>query len=356
MTEKRGNRVKRILDSKRQPPEYQRLDIEPREGGKSLLHDDFGLPKVGPAPSRGDIPQMREVSNKPVSIKASVPDESRVQIAKGGIPQKGRPSRAAEQTFTKEEDDGFIPPKNNFVNVGQTEHAWYDEKVAGPSEMVDNNALDSNAPDEQLIDTDSLQGTNPLADIEQEELSEIRKQFEQRLQYIQDGVLSQLEDVVNLEDLEQFKANILGKSGVISTVLKQFKKLDSQDRQVVGELVNSVIDTLRLEFEAKEYEFLSDEEEDEDEESEHGDFPEEEDSNENLDVGPRQPQTAKVSAALAEGQYAVLVDDKLFTVVDSAQEARQVLSRLILGNNVDVERIQLIKRIPIDFGVVLYED
>lgn len=361
MPEKRGNRVRRILDSKRQPPEYQRLDIEPKQGGKSLLHDDFGLPKVGSASKKEDVPEMEEVSNEPVRVRASVPDESKVQIAKGGIPQRGRPSRAAEQSFTEEEDDRFIPPKSNFVSVGQKEHTWYDDKVAGPSEMVDNNALDPNAPDEQLIDTNSLQGANPLADVENEEVSEIRKHFEQRLRYVHDGVLSQLEDVVNLEDLEQFKANVLGKGGVFAAVLRQFKKLPPQERRVVGELVNSVIDSLKLEFEAKEYEFLSEEDEDEEFPPEVGEYeegrnPEDEDTDANMDVGPAQPQTAKVSSALGEGQYAVLVDDKLFTVVDSAQDARQVLSRLILGNNVDVERIQLIKRVPIDFGVVLYED
>jgi hypothetical protein len=345
MTEKRGNRVRRILESKRQPPEYQRLDIEPKEGGRSLLHDDFGLPRVSPTLSRGDVPQMREVSNKPVTIKASVPDESKIQIARGGIPQKGRPARAAEQTFTKEEDDGFIPPKNNFVNVGQIEHAWYDDKVAGPSEMVDNN---------HDVDADGLQGANPLADVEPE-VSEIQQQYKQRLQYIQDGVISQLEDVVSLEDLEQFKANILGRNGVVTSVLRQFKKLEGKDRQVVGEMINSVIENLKLEFESKEYEFLSDDDETpQDEEDETEDLPPE-----TPDTGKYssvfQP-VAKISAALAEGQWAIFVDDKMFTVVDSAQEARQTLTRLILGNNIDVQRIQLIKRIPIDFGVVLYED
>ena len=36
--------VRRAIEAKRNRPEYQRLDIEPETGGKSLLHDEHGLP------------------------------------------------------------------------------------------------------------------------------------------------------------------------------------------------------------------------------------------------------------------------------------------------------------------------
>lgn len=373
---KRGNRISRVLETKRQPPAHQQMDIDPAEGGRSLLHDEHGMPRVTPAPKQ-ESPPLKELPNIPISIKASVPAQP--QIARG-VPKKGQPSPAAQQVLQSDEDDGFIPPKNNFVNVGQTEHVWYDEKVAGPSE-VKQEIIDNN----KEVDVEKLQGLDPMADVQSSEVSEVRKQFEKRLNYIYNSVLTQLEDVVDLDQLDQFKSNVLGKNGVFVAVLKQFKKLPPEERQAVGELINSFIDNLKLEFEAKENEFLilTDEEGDEEFDGEGYDelvnemieapakvveklnkdqrtqgAPEPRSEPEAEDPGDREedPPPAKVSATLSEGQYGVLVDDKLFVVVDSNQDARNVLSRLILGNNVAVERIQLIKRIPIDFGVVLTEE
>lgn len=363
--DKRGSRIRRVLETKRQVPLYQQMDIEPAEGGRSLLHDEHGMPKVTPNPKR-ELPPLKELPSIPISIKASVPDQPK--IARDML-QKGSPSPAAQQVLQPDENDGFIPPKNNFVNVGQTEHVWYDEKVAGPSEtqqeMIDNN---------KDVNIDSLQGLNPMADVQEPKVSDIRKQFENRLKYIYNSVLSQLETVVDLNELEQFKSNVLGKNGVLVAVLKQFQKLPPEDRQAVGDLINSFIDNLKLEFDAKENQFLTDADDDDDDEFDGEGYDElvkemveappklveklSKQKAEPEDPGPWEgdPPPAKVSATLAEGQYGVLVDDKLFLVVDSNQEARNVLSKLILGNNVAVENIQLIKRIPIDFGVVLTEE
>jgi len=358
--EKRSNRVRKILDMKRQPPEHQRLDIEVKEGGRSLLHDDFGMPKVTPPP-RLETPSMREIPNEPVVIKASIPDLSKVRTARGNVQRR---DHLGKQTVTAqglaEDDDKFIPPKSNFVSVGQKEHTWYDDRVAGPSEMVDNN-------DE--MDTESLQGLDPMADVENEKMSEVRKSFENRLKNVFSGVDTQLESIVNTDQLEQFKKNIFGKGGLLDNVLKQFRSIPPNERQVVGELVNHYIEELKLQLDAKanELEEEDDEEEDSDEDGvdqyRGADYDgEQEDTSESdeddgvmLPADEKAPSTAKISSTLEEGQYGILIDDKLFTVAEDSAKAREALTRLVLGNNVDLKRVQVIKRVSVDFGILLEE-
>jgi hypothetical protein len=338
--QKRGNRVRRMLEQKRQPPAWQQMDIEPEEGGKSRLHDEHGLPKVAPVPKK-DLPKMPELPNTPVAIKAS--ERGAPSQMATGVPNKGRPSKSAEQDF---QDDGFIPPKNNFVNVGQVEQAWYDEKVAGPpQEMIDNN---------EEVDTESLQGMNPMEDVQDKNTAKLRKKFESRLQKVAQGVLAQLETVVNQEQLETFKANVLGRNGVFAKILLQFGELDPSERRVVGELVNQFIDALKLEFEAKEqelYEDFGDDEEEEFDEEGYDQMMAEEDPPE--DPAPR---VANVAQMLKPRDIAVLVDGKLIKVFDQATstltaELRDLLNKIILGNNIDPERVQVIKRLPVDFGI-----
>ncbi len=362
-SDQRGNRVRRILETKRQPPEYQRLDLEPKEGGRSLLHDEFGLPKVSPTPTnKGDIPIMKDIPNEPVSIKASQP----VAQVSNSLPKRGVPSVLAQQSFV---NDGFFPPKNNFVSVGQVESAWATKEVTGlpdttntNTSMVDNNWPESSSDEDGEIvakQIEKLQGMNPLADLENSNVSAARKHFEHRLQHILSEVIEKLHVVDSVDELTDFKANVLGKSGVLSVVLRQFAQVPPAERQVIGESINNVIDQLKLEFEAKEYELTSDEGEYEEDEpteedwAEHDSQNEEEETSQNEEEPQSQQGTAKISSALEEGQFAILIDDKLFTTVNDTQEARKVLTRLILGNNVPVENIQLIKRVPIDFGVIL---
>lgn len=361
----RANRIRRILDAKRQPPEYQKLDLEPKEGGKSLLHDEFGLPKVAHQSHKVDVPILKKISNKPVVIKASEPK----QPSSSFLPKKGIPTTSAQQSFS---DDGFIPPKNNFVSVGQVESAWATKEVTGlpdtknsKSPMVDNNWPETSSEedgDAVQNHVKKLQGMNPLEDLE----SSVRKNFEHQLQVMLTEVVEELSVVDSLDDFADLKSRILGKNGILSDILRQFSKIPSTERVAVGQLVNDVIDQLKLEFEAKEYELTSDAEEDEEKmhEDYEGDPPDAEESSQvhwedgeepELDVGPGpEPQTtAKISSALAAGQFAIFIDDKLFVTVATSKEVREVLTKLILGNNVPVENIQLIKRIPIDFGVIL---
>lgn len=343
----RGNRVKRILDKKRQPPEYQRLDLEPNEGGKSLLHDEFGFPKVAPQNNKEDFLIMKEISNKPVAIKAS---EVKPPQLSGGVPKKGMPSVSSYQDFS---EDGFIPPKNNFVSVGQVESAWATKEVTGlpdtnnsKSQMVDNNWVDNlSQEDGDAVEkhVESLQGMNPLTDLE----SSVRKNFEHQLQVMLNEVVEELGMTDSLDDLAEVKSRILGKKGVLNDLLHQFSKIPGTERPRIGQLVNDCIDQLKLEFEAKEYELTSDAEEDEKIQEDWQQEPIEE------DVESEQPVTAKISSTLAAGEFAIFIDDKWFKTVSSVKEVREILSKLILGNNVPVENIQLIKRIPIDFGVIL---
>ena len=148
------NVTKRILEAKTRQPEYLRLDVEPKVGGQSLLHDEFGMPKTGGG-QRRNIPPMKEISNEPVVVKASKPTKIKDRTFSMIQEEDGNYIRVPDFTGSNiEEDDKFIPPKSNFVSVGNMEHAWYDEKVTGIS-MVDNN-------DE--VDVASLQGINPLAE------------------------------------------------------------------------------------------------------------------------------------------------------------------------------------------------
>lgn len=343
--ERRGNRVRRMLEQKRQPPAWQQMDMEPEEGGKSRLHDEHGIPKVAPTPKK-DLPKMPELPDTPVVVKAS--ERGNPSQMATGIPNKGRPSKAAEQDF---QDDGFVPPKNNFVNVGQVEQAWYDEKVAGPpQEMIDNN---------EEVDTESLQGMNPMDDVQDKNIAKLRKKFESRLQKVAQGVLAQLETVVNPEQLETFKANVLGRNGVFAKILLQFGELDPSERRVVGELVNQFIDALKLEFEAKEqelYEDFGDDEEEFDEEGYDQMMAEDEDVNKDPPPENPAPRVANVAQMLKPSDIAVLVDGKLIKVFDQATstltaELRDLLNKIILGNNIDPERVQVIKRLPVDFGI-----
>lgn len=326
MNDKKGNRVRRILETKRQAPEYQRLDIEPKEGGKSLLHDEFGILKVSPLPpNKGDIPIMNEISNEPVQIKASVQSSNmKTPILKKGIPSPNN------------EDDGFVPPRSNFVSVGQKEHTWYSHEVAGyPKETIDNN-------DE--IDVDSLQGIDPLADVDDENISEIRKNFENILSMIEKDALSAVWAVTTLKELDEVKHTIFGKDSGLTLLLKEFKSIPQKEKHIVGDLINYVVENIKLEISAKrdsfevdgpnyeidnEEELQDSEEESESDESESVEFP-----------------------TLQEGSFAILVDDKLFNTTQSIVAAKDILSRLILGNNIDVSRIQVLKRIPVDFGII----
>ncbi len=148
----------------------------------------------------------------------------------------------------------------HFVSVGQVDNAWATKEVTGlpdttniDSPMVDNNWPEnsSNENAEAVAQhVESLQGMNPLADVKNNKVvSAARKQFENRLQHLQVEVIKKCQDIDNLDDLEQIKSNILGKTGALNVVLGQFSQLPISDRKIVGELINNIIDQLKFEFE-----------------------------------------------------------------------------------------------------------
>jgi len=340
--------IKRMLDAKTRQPEHQRLDLEPKVGGQSLLHDEFGMPKVSGG-KRRDVPVMQEISGDPVAVKASKPS-GKISFKKPNAP-------LIPKKVDDEEDDKFIPPKSNFVSVGHVEHAWYDDKVAGPS-TVDNN-------DE--VDVEKLQGLNPLADVDNAKVAKSVEFFSKRLAYVKNFTVTELAEVTELQELTDLKVKIFGKKGIFTDILKQLGSLKPGDRPVIGELVNHVYSELQLEIEGKAYELESEAEEDEgiewpddmavitsskDDEDEAQD--EEADEADEADVEGTS-DTSSDSQTVPEGHYAIIVDGRLLEVVEGAEHARELISNLLLNENLNLDSIQLVKRIKIDFGIILGE-
>ena len=318
MTEK----MRRTLEIKRQPPEYQRLDIEPKVGGGSLLHDEFGMPKTGPAQHKGDIPMMESLPNEPIMMRSTKPEE----ISLGARPQK----------FLPVDDDKFIPPKSNFVSVGNVDTGWYNDKVVGPSKMIDNN---------EVVDVEALQGVSPLAPSETS-----IKTFEEMLKNIKDATHAGLLNVDDLNALSGLRAKILGKQGVFNRVLAKFNQVPPGEKAAIGSLISDVVSDLTLEFEAKEYEFISSGKDPEEaqapyEEDEDEDFEEEEEMH--------TADPAWTCKQLPPGSYTVFVGDNVIKTVGTVNDARKIIEELVLGEKAKLEDIQLIKKIAVDFGVIL---
>ncbi|MCK9567662.1 hypothetical protein M0R72_01775 [Candidatus Pacearchaeota archaeon] len=341
--------VERILEAKTRQPEHQRLDMEPKVGGNSLLHDEFGMPKVSGG-HRRNVPEIKEISGEPVVVKASKPS-SKISFKKPNQPTQPK----------VEDDDHFIPPKSNFVAVGHVEHSWYDDKVAGPS-VVDNN---------EEVDIEKLQGLNPLVDIDNAKIAKSVEFFRKKLTYVKNFTVTELAEVNDEQDLSDLKVKIFGNKGIFTDILKKLGSLKAADRPVIGELVNLVYSELQLEIEGKAYELESeaaeanevtewpedmavitrDEEPDEEDEDE---IPDEE-TEENEADDEESSNSSSDSQTVPEGHYAIIVDGKLLNIVESANKASDVISHLLLSENLTLDSIQLIKRIKIDFGIILGE-
>jgi hypothetical protein len=327
-----------------------------KEGGKSLLHDQFGIPKLSKVPKKEVMP-LKELPNQPIPVRAAV-RETPVRM---GHPGMKRDVVQPKAPVVQDEDDKFYPPKSNFVSVGQQEHTWHDESVTGLP-TVDNN---------DTMDTDSLQGMNPLADADPE-MSQVCQYFDKRLKHITEGIVSQLEDVQDLEDLAQLHKNVLSKTGVLGTLLRQFNKIPQNERAGVGHLINAFIEDINSKFQDKQNEFVQDEEEGQAEEEEYDrthpdsekkaegeveyqeddpvDNDQMEDHADNSDAGVN---LHNLSEVMQEGQYGILVQGSLVKVENSAVSAKQMLTTLVLNKGVDISTITLIKRVPVDFGIIV---
>lgn len=348
MTDEKDS-VKRMLEAKTRQPEHQRLDIEPKIGGQSLLHDEFGMPKAG-GDKRRNIPVMKEISGEPVVVKASASATPiKTTFRKPGV--KKAPV----------DDDKFIPPKNNFVSVGNVEHAWYDDKVTG---IIDNNE-EIGGSQGGADATDRLQGMNPLADIKNPKIAESIKFFTKRLQHVKSLVVAELADITDLRELKNLRENTFGPKGIFTDIVRQLDTL-KVDKVVIGELVSQMYSELDLEIGGKEFELTSEAEEDsqvtewpEDMAQIVRPLPDEDDDEEVQEENETGSESAAVAsarpAAIPEGHYAVIVDGKLVNIEEDAGAVRDFIGDILLNENLELDRVQLIKRIKIDFGIILGE-
>lgn len=316
-----------VLLSKLQRPAYQDKGLEPKPAGKSLLHDDFGILKVSPTP-KARVPKIKTISNEPVAIKASKP-----------------------QRKVEDEDDKFIPPRQNFVSVGNVEHAWYSNKVTG--------AVD----DEDEVDTESLQGQNPLADATDPQTAEAVRYFTKRLNHVKGLVVSELSEITDLEELKNLRANTFGKKGIFTDVIRQLDTL-KVNKAVIGELLSQMYSDLELEINSKQNEL--------DEEnaaaSEVTEWPEdmavvtskkESDDEEEQRVDDEDSEGAFEATegftAIPEGHFAIIIDGDVIDTTPSMKLAREAMSKLVIANNIEFSRVQFVKRYKLDFGVVIEE-
>jgi hypothetical protein len=329
------NVTKRILEAKTRQPEYLRLDVEPKVGGQSLLHDEFGMPKTGGG-QRRNIPPMKEISNEPVVVKASKPTKIKDRTFSMIKEEDGNYIRVPDFTGSNiEEDDKFIPPKSNFVSVGNMEHAWYDEKVTGPS-MVDNN-------DE--VDVASLQGFNPLAEKENSKIGEAVEFFTKRLQYVKTLVITELSEITDVEEIKNLRQNTFGENGIFTEVVKKIMSLNINKHSLTT-LIDDMYSEIDLEIQGKEFELQSEVEDD-------GIAEEWPEDMAQIPLADEPIADNEDKAAIQEGEFAIIVHNDIVDIVKDIESARDLISKIVLNDNVDLGEIQLVKRIKIDFGIIL---
>jgi gas vesicle protein len=267
--------------------EYQKLDIEPAKAGRSLLHDEFGFLKSGPK-KVDKIPPPKEIDNTPVMVKA------------------------------KTDNDGWIPPKSNFdsvASVGAEDHSWYGSAVTG---VVDNN---------EEVDVDSLQGSNPFRDLSDKSAAMFRNKFGDKLATLLTKITLLIDDSGSNDDL----ANVVNHS------TKIIEKLSKSVSQEYSALANEMIAEFTTE--------LSDRVQDRMRELEN------EYEDEDGVVHDQMQQEDYSGLEVEEGQYLLSCngDQKVFETEDSL---RRFLSELFM-NGFDPENVSVFKRLKIDFGVTI---
>lgn len=312
------------MNQKRQyMPEHQRLELDVPKGGVSLLHDKGGLPKVSKPQKTREL-SINDFETEPVLIKSK-----------------------------SESNDGFLPPQSNFVSVGNVEQSWYSDKVTGVKE-------------EDEVDIDALQGLNPLVDTKDSNSLQEVKTFSKRLDNIKNAILTELGEVLGLEDFNNLRVNTFGKKGVLTEVYKVLSTVSSNNRSIIGEKINDIRSELELEFQGK-YEDLNDEEEFA---ASVVEWPQEmaqitRESNEKEKDDTEKPdfedsvKSSEMSSIpeIAVGKYLILVDGNVLNIDEeiSSEQARTIISKLLLEEGVEFDRICLLKRVGLDFGVLLMD-
>lgn len=152
--ESEKDRLKRVIATN--SPYYQQHDLNPLEGGRSLLHDKNGRPLHKPSASVS-------YKNSPVGY-VQHPQSVMIKGAEPGVPQPQAPLKYRELNPTRTTQDPAPPQEaptmdNIPVHVGNhDDHSWHDHHVTGTP--VDNN---------DYVNTESLQGAQRLPETQQEQ-------------------------------------------------------------------------------------------------------------------------------------------------------------------------------------------
>jgi len=180
-------------------------------------------------------------------------------------------------------------------------------------------------------------------------------------------VVSELAEITEISELNNLRQNTFGKSGIFTDIVRKLDTLKI-DKAAVSELLNQMYSELELEIQGKEFELQAEDEDaaavtewpediaqavlpsQKDDDHEEDDQEDEEDS-EGSDVA------SEDSTAIPEGYYAVIIDNKLIGVEENIDVVRSIISKLLLNeeDSVSLDRIQIMKRIKIDFGIILGE-
>jgi len=290
------------LKQKLNLPEYQTRDLEPRAGGKSLLHDDYGFPKVNPNihNPNDSIPELKSVPEIPISVKAS-------NVFDG-------------------DDDGFFPPKANFVSVGATEeHTWYPPSVTGVTDSSD---------DQDEIDVESLQGLNPLPDLKINQSALYQSLKNDTLEKT-NKILETIQKVKKPDVLSKFKNTLQNSLNLFSAELNTAQQLSGIEQKEFKEWLNSTLVKLQEELDSRILELVG--------------------ASETIPVPEKSEQDEEQEEEFPEGSYLLQVISSGRTeVIHSRDKLISLITQLVM-NGVELTDLQVIKRIKLDFGVLLNE-
>jgi hypothetical protein len=307
-------------------PEYQQLGIEPAEGGRSLLHDKAGMPKVPKAPEKKVLPPD-PISSKTVVVKAAT-EPSKVKF---GSKKRGLPTASAQI------------PTDSFVNVGMSDdHLWYDDKVTGAApQVIDNN---------EYVDVEAAQGANPLTE------TAISNPLIDRMKSLKDSVSHLIPSIDKFSDFVVFKKNLFDERGPIASVYSKITKIPAAEQASVGLILNEILGDMKFEIDQREMELSSEESSETSHEKPVEEVAAPAPKQKPLTDEMKKPQHPIVEVPLmAEGQMTVLVNNRPIVRVYTEDEAKEVISDLLLNRGVDLRDVTILKRLSIEFGIVIGE-
>lgn len=297
-------------DGSNKTPAYQKLDVEPNKAGENIL---------------GNLPERKEDFSK----------QKREEVEE-------RPIFVKADSLKQEEDDKFYPPLQNFSAIGSTEHAWYSEEVTGvpsssnkeddgTSKIIDNN---------DFVDIEGLQGTDPLNQVNEDVAKKLHQYFNDKFEKIYLYSEQNCKKSKTKNDITYIKERVLGPNGLAAGVAAESLKLDKDQRVAVTSLVKSYLVVFKELF--NKYEDLKRVAEE----------------NEPVHVYEsteyKDPSSGKNTLLdLDEDTYQIFIDDKPVKPSLAKEELKIFLNRLVLSDNVDMDRVKVFKRVSLDFGILI---